>query len=100
MRRRMRPAQAEPAEIQENAAAEQRTAAPQQFTAHEQFARGIESPSTAKNAVFNLYMEGHMAEEITETLRLPINIIKTHNKRIHIKVNLSLRKNLMAYVST
>lgn len=78
------------------------------FTAHQgepkessllsQFVKNIDSLSEAERAVFNLYLEGYTAKEIADTLYLSINTIKTHNKRIYMKLNVSSRKELMLYI--
>lgn len=62
------------------------------------FVQGIESLSPAEKSVFNLYMEGYSAKQIAETLYLSINTIKTHNKRIYMKLNVSSRNELMVFV--
>ncbi len=62
------------------------------------FVNNIETLSPAERAVFNLYMEGYTAQEIANILCLSINTIKTHNKRIYTKLNVSSRKELMVYV--
>lgn len=62
------------------------------------FLKNIETLSPAEHAVFNLYMEGHTAKEIAEKLYLSINTIKTHNKRIYEKMNVSSRNELMVYI--
>lgn len=66
--------------------------------AYQEFVHNISSLSPAERAVFNLYMEGHTASEITQILFLSINTIKTHNKRIYEKLNVTSRKELMVYV--
>ncbi|NLB55923.1 MAG: helix-turn-helix transcriptional regulator, partial [Lentisphaerae bacterium] len=45
------------------------------------------------------YMEGHTANEITKILFLSINTIKTHNRRIYMKLQVNSRKELMVYVN-
>ena len=62
------------------------------------FVKNIKTLSPAERAVFNLYMKGYTAKEITEILCLSINTIKTHNKRIYAKLNVSSRKELLLYV--
>jgi RNA polymerase sigma factor (sigma-70 family) len=62
------------------------------------FMKNIKSLSPAERAVFNLYMEGYTAQEIAKILCLSINTIKTHNKRIYSKLNVSSRKELLVYV--
>ena len=41
---------------------------------------------------------GHTAREIAEILCLSINTIKTHNRRIYMKLNVTSRKELMVYI--
>lgn len=64
----------------------------------QQFIKNIESLSAAERAVFNLYLEGYTANEIAKILCLSINTIKTHNKRIYMKLNVSSRNELMLYI--
>jgi DNA-binding CsgD family transcriptional regulator len=63
----------------------------------ENFVERISTLSPAEKAVFDLYIKGYTAKEITETLFLSINTIKTHNKRIYEKLNVSSRKELLIY---
>jgi DNA-binding CsgD family transcriptional regulator len=60
--------------------------------------KNIKTLSPAERAVFNLYMEGYTAPEIARILCLSINTIKTHNKRIYSKLNVTSRKELLVYV--
>lgn len=64
----------------------------------ETFVKNIESLSPAERSVFNLYMEGYNAKEIADILCLSINTIKTHNKRIYMKLDVSSRNELLVYV--
>ncbi|MGB4658274.1 MAG: LuxR C-terminal-related transcriptional regulator [Mobilitalea sp.] len=63
----------------------------------ENFVKSIKTLSPAETTVFDLYSKGYTAKEITETLYLSINTIKTHNKRIYEKLNVSSRKELLIY---
>jgi DNA-binding CsgD family transcriptional regulator len=63
-----------------------------------EFVQNIEKLSGAERAVFNLYMKGHTAKEIADILCLSINTIKTHNRRIYMKLNVTSRKELMVYI--
>lgn len=63
-----------------------------------EFLENINTLSPAERAVFDLYMEGYTAKEIAEKLYLSINTIKTHNKRIYEKMNVSSRNELMVYI--
>lgn len=63
-----------------------------------EFVNNIRTLSAAEKIVFDLYVEGHTAKEIAEILCLSINTIKTHNRRIYTKLNVSSRKELMVYI--
>lgn len=63
-----------------------------------EFVNNIKMLSAAEKAVFDLYVRGHAAKEIAEILCLSINTIKTHNRRIYMKLNVSSRKELMVYI--
>ena len=64
-----------------------------------QFLNNIDTLSPAERVVFDLYMEGCTGKEIAEKLYLSINTIKTHNKRIYEKMNVSSRNELMVYIN-
>lgn len=66
---------------------------------YEEFVRNTKRLSPAERAVFNLYVEGYTAKEITSILCLSINTIKTHNKRIYMKLNVASREELLVYVN-
>lgn len=63
-----------------------------------QFNDSVGALSIAEKAVFDLYLKGFTAQEAAKTLYLSINTIKTHNKRIFTKFNVSSRKELMLYI--
>jgi len=65
----------------------------------EDFLKNTKKLSPAERAVFNLYIEGHTAKEIAELLFLSINTIKTHNKRIYMKLNVASREELLLYLN-
>lgn len=65
----------------------------------DEFVRNTKRLSPAERAVFNLYVEGYNAKEITKILCLSINTIKTHNKRIYMKLNVASREQLLVYVN-
>ena len=73
-------------------------AEPKESTLLHRFIDNIGSLSAAERAVFNLYLEGYTAQEIAKILCLSINTIKTHNKRIYMKLNVSSRNELMLYI--
>ncbi|MBO1679021.1 helix-turn-helix transcriptional regulator [Bittarella massiliensis (ex Durand et al. 2017)] len=64
----------------------------------EQFLGNVKTLSKAERKVFDLYIEGYHAQEIAEELHLSINTIKTHNRRIFAKLNVSTRKELLVYL--
>ncbi len=63
------------------------------------FVNNIKLLSPAEKTVFDLYVEGYRAKEIAAILCLSINTIKTHNRRIYRKLNVSSRNELMVYVN-
>lgn len=65
----------------------------------DEFVKNTRTLSPAERSVFDLYVEGHTAKEITEILSLSINTIKTHNKRIYMKLNVTSREELLLYVN-
>jgi len=62
------------------------------------FVENTKKLSRAEADVFSLYLEGYTAEEIALMLSLSINTIKTHNRRIFAKLNVSSRKELLTWV--
>ncbi|MDD4592272.1 MAG: LuxR C-terminal-related transcriptional regulator [Parabacteroides sp.] len=66
-------------------------------TIFESFVNNIKTLSIAEKVVFDLYMKGHTSKEIANILCLSINTIKTHNRRIYTKLNISSRKELLVY---
>lgn len=65
----------------------------------DEFLENTKKLSPAERSVFNLYVKGHTAKEIAEILYLSINTIKTHNKRIYMKLNVSSRDELLVYIN-
>ncbi len=72
-------------------------AKPASSTMYDAFIKKIGALSPAERAVFNLYLEGCDARQIADALCLSINTIKTHNKRIYMKLDVTSRKELMVY---
>ena len=62
-----------------------------------EFKENVKKLSRAETAVFNLYMEGLSAGEIAQKLFVSINTIKSHNKNIYRKLNITSRKELLVY---
>ena len=69
------------------------------MSAFYEFKQNVKKLSRAETAVFNLYMEGYSAARIAEMLYISINTLKSHNKNIYRKLNVSSRKELMVYAS-
>lgn len=63
------------------------------------FISNIEQLSPAEKSVFDLYCKGHTSKEVTEILCISINTVKTHNRRIFMKLNVSNIKELMVYIN-
>ena len=54
--------------------------------------------SKAERLVFALYIKGQKSSEIAANLHLSINTIRTHNRNIYAKLNVSSYKELMVYI--
>jgi len=61
------------------------------------FKKNIKKLSRAEVVVFNLYIEGYSANDIAEKLFISINTIKSHNKNIFRKLNITSLKELLVY---
>lgn len=64
----------------------------------DKFVENTKNLSPAERCVFDLYVKGYAAKEIAEELYLSINTIKTHSKRIYMKLNVSTREELLLYI--
>lgn len=64
-----------------------------------EFIENTKKLSPAERSVFDLYVKGHTAKEIAEILYISINTVKTHNKRIYSKLNVSSREELLLYIN-
>jgi DNA-binding CsgD family transcriptional regulator len=62
------------------------------------FVENTKKLSRAEADVFNLYLEGHNALKIAEILNLSINTVKSHNRRIFTKLNVSSVKELQTWI--
>ncbi|MBQ4076710.1 MAG: helix-turn-helix transcriptional regulator [Mailhella sp.] len=69
------------------------------MTEYHAFLSNIETLSKAERAVFNLYMKGLSAQEIADHLHLSIHTVKSHNRRIYTKLNVSSRKELLIFIN-
>lgn len=61
------------------------------------FIKSIDSLTRTENKIFNLYLKGYSAQEVASQLFISINTIKSHNRRIYAKLNISSRKELLIY---
>lgn len=61
------------------------------------FKNNIETLSNAERAVFDLYLEGYSSQEVADKLFISINTVKSHNRRIYKKLNISSKKELMLF---
>ena len=68
------------------------------FQALDQFLEKTKELSPAEYSVFSLYCQGYTAQEIAQKLYRSINTIKTHSKRIYMKLDLKTREELLLYV--
>ena len=69
------------------------------FSLLDEFVQNTETLSPSERSVFDLYAQGHAAQEIAATLHLSINTIKTHSKHIYSKLNITSREELLLYVN-
>jgi DNA-binding CsgD family transcriptional regulator len=65
----------------------------------DEFMENIKTLSPSERAVFDLYAEGYTPKQAAEKLFVSINTIKTHNKRIYMKLNVASREELLLYIS-
>lgn len=63
----------------------------------EEFTDRLKTLSRAEREVFDLYIKGHTAKEISQMLYISINTVKSHNKKIYSKMNVNSRAELLAY---
>ena len=61
------------------------------------FKENIKNLSRTENAIFNMYMKGYSTDETAEKLCISINTVKTHNKGIYSKLNITSRKEMMIF---
>ena len=63
----------------------------------EDFVEKTKTLTPAEHCVFNLYINGYSAQEIADRLFLSINTVKTHNKRIFVKLGVASKEELILY---
>lgn len=64
---------------------------------YKKFEDQLQTLSNAERRIFDLYIEGYDAKEICNMLYISINTLKTHNRRIYTKMNVSSRAELLKY---
>ena len=64
---------------------------------YKKFEDQLQTLSNAERRIFDLYIEGYDAKEICNMLYISINTLKTHNRRIYTKMNVSSRVELLKY---
>ncbi len=64
---------------------------------YKKFEDQLQKLSNAERRIFDLYIEGYDAKEICNMLFISINTLKTHNRRIYTKMNVSSRVELLKY---
>ncbi|MBQ4326381.1 MAG: LuxR family transcriptional regulator [Mailhella sp.] len=69
------------------------------MTGYHTFLANIETLSKAEKAVFDLYAQGLSASEIAEELHITIHTVKSHNRRIYAKLNISSCKELLLFIN-
>lgn len=62
-----------------------------------QFEEQLKTLTKAERRIFDLYIQGYDAKDICNMLYISINTIKTHNRRIYTKMNVSSRSELLKY---
>ena len=84
-------------QLGENASEEQNSEQVE-LSAYRMFINQIETLTKAERIVFDLYIAGLNSHEIANKLNLSINTIRTHNRNIYAKLNVTSYKEMMVYV--
>lgn len=84
-------------QLGENASEEQNSEQVE-LSAYRTFVNQIETLTKAERIVFDLYISGLNSHEIANKLNLSINTIRTHNRNIYAKLNVTSYKEMMVYV--
>ncbi len=64
---------------------------------YEYFIGNLDTLTDAERRIYELYLEGKKAAEISQTLGISPNTLKFHNKNIYSKLGISSRKQLLKY---
>jgi DNA-binding CsgD family transcriptional regulator len=65
--------------------------------AGEDFLLRLETLTPAERDVFTLFVKGHTAIEAADKMKISINTIKTHSRKIYVKMNVTSRTELLSY---
>ena len=84
-------------QLGENASEEQNSEQVE-LSAYRMFINQIETLTKAERIVFDLYIAGLNSHEVANKLNLSINTIRTHNRNIYAKLNVTSYKEMMVYV--
>ena len=84
-------------QLGENASEEQNSEQVE-LSAYRMFINQIETLTKTERIVFDLYIAGLNSHEIANKLNLSINTIRTHNRNIYAKLNVTSYKEMMVYV--
>lgn len=77
---------------------EMRDADQVELSAYRMFVNQIETLTKTERIVFDLYITGLNSHEIANKLNLSINTIRTHNRNIYAKLNVTSYKEMMVYI--
>lgn len=69
-----------------------------ELSAYHMFVKQIETLTKTERIVFDLYITGLNSHEIANKLNLSINTIRTHNRNIYAKLNVTSYKEMMVYI--
>lgn len=69
-----------------------------ELSAYRMFVNQIETLTKTERIVFDLYIAGLNSHEIANKLNLSINTIRTHNRNIYAKLNVTSYKEMMVYI--
>ncbi|MCL2147030.1 MAG: LuxR C-terminal-related transcriptional regulator [Synergistaceae bacterium] len=65
--------------------------------AGEDFLRRLETLTPTERDIFTLYVKGNTANEAADKMNISINTVKTHSKKIYVKMKVASRAELLSY---
>jgi len=66
---------------------------------YEYFISNLNTLTSTESKIYELYLEGKKADEISAIMGITLNTLKFHNKNIYSKLGISSRKQLLKYAS-